>query len=121
MRFNKPRREPDQVRTRGVAPPVRERLGARAERRHSDRRARDAALPDGQAVPMWGYTCGAVIGHRRLVHGRQRVSRRSPACWQPPLITVPSGQPLTITLINALHIPLVPATIRTSTTCRPRS
>ena len=68
-----------------------------------------AALPDGQAVPMWGYSCGAVSGTGVSCTGATG-SAQVAGVWQPPLIRVPSGQPLTITLINALHIPLVPAT-----------
>ncbi len=53
-------------------------------------------LPDGSTVPMWGYFCGAT----------------SPACaklnpsaggnWSPVVITVPTGQTLTINLTNNL-------------------
>jgi hypothetical protein len=58
-------------------------------------------LPDGQTVPMWGYVCGASSGTGvtcTAPNGTAQVS----GTWQPPLITVPSSQSLTITLNNAL-------------------
>ena len=63
-------------------------------------------LPDGQTVPMWGYTCGdsltipvpSVNATCTAMNGDPQTS----TTWQPPLITVPSGQDLTITLVNAL-------------------
>ncbi len=57
-------------------------------------------LPDGQVVPMWGYTCGAVSG-TGVSCTAMNGSAQTATTWQPPLITVPSGQ-LTITLINKL-------------------
>src|SRR5882672_7552332 len=58
-------------------------------------------LPDGQAVPMWGYACGAVSGTGVSCTAANGAAQLG-GVWQPPLITVPSGQPLTITLINQL-------------------
>ena len=57
-------------------------------------------LPDGQVVPMWGYTCSAPSTgvSCTAMNGSAQVG----TTWQPPLITVPGGQPLTITLINKL-------------------
>ncbi len=57
-------------------------------------------LPDGQVVPMWGYTCSApgTGVSCTAMNGSAQVG----TTWQPPLITVPGGQPLTITLINKL-------------------
>ncbi len=61
-------------------------------------------LPDGQAVPMWGYTCGdalaAPIASVNATCTAMNGSAQSGTAWQPPLITVASGQPLTITLVN---------------------
>src|SRR5438105_2812354 len=63
------------------------------------------ALPDGQVVPMWGYGCGDYATPQvpsvnatctTLTGGSQT------GAWQPPLITMSSGQPLTITLNNKL-------------------
>ena len=55
-----------------------------------------ALLPDGSSVPMWGYSCdgGATANCRAL----------NPASvgWSPVVITVPTGQALTIHLTNNL-------------------
>ena len=59
------------------------------------------SLPDGQNVPMWGYSCGAVTG-TGVSCTAMNGSAQTAGVWQPPLITVPSGQPLTITLTNNL-------------------
>ena len=63
-------------------------------------------LPDGQAVPMWGYTCGdalaAPVASINATCTAMNGSAQSGALWQPPLIIVPSGQVLTITLVNHL-------------------
>src|SRR5882762_3344028 len=60
-----------------------------------------ATLPDGSAVPMWGYTCGAVAG--------ATCAKLNPAAaagvWSPVVITVPyvpTGTSLTISLTNSL-------------------
>ena len=58
------------------------------------------SLPDGQTVPMWGYACGAVSGTGVSCTAANGVAQTGG--WQPPVITVPSGSPLTITLINNL-------------------
>mgnify|MGYP001455829647 CR=1 FL=1 len=61
-------------------------------------------LPDGQSVPMWGYTCGdalvpAVPSSNAACAAANGVPQ-SGTTWQPPLVTVPAGQPLTITKTN---------------------
>jgi len=60
----------------------------------------NAALPNGQTVPMWGYTCtGAANG--------ASCAAANPAAgsnWSPVVITVPPGS-LTINLTNALPTP----------------
>ena len=64
-----------------------------------------AALPDGRAVPMWGYVCGDALspavpaGNASCTAGNGAL--QSASRWQPPVITVPAGQ-LTITLVNQL-------------------
>ncbi|HQR71125.1 MAG TPA: Ig-like domain-containing protein [Burkholderiaceae bacterium] len=58
-------------------------------------------LPDGQTVPMWGYTCGTVSG-TGVSCTAMNGSAQSATTWQPPLITVPAGQTLTINLTNSL-------------------
>jgi hypothetical protein len=61
----------------------------------------NATLPDGSTAPMWGYTCGGVVAgstatcaplNKNVVAGG----------WSPVLITVPTGQSLTINLTNNL-------------------
>ena len=55
-------------------------------------------LPDGQTVHMWGYSCGAVTNATcTAANGAAQTGG-----WQPPLLTVPAGGQLTITLINNL-------------------
>jgi hypothetical protein len=50
-----------------------------------------ATLPDGTAVPMWGYTCGAVASTATAT-----CAALNPAAgtgWSPVVITVPDHQP----------------------------
>src|SRR6266478_74265 len=68
-------------------------------------------LPDGSTVPMWGYTCTSVTG-TALASGSQTCTAlnphapaaigTTPAGWSPVVITVPTGQALTINLTNNL-------------------
>ncbi len=75
-----------------------------------------AVLPDGQVVPMWGYSCGAaVVGSTAATTAS--CAPTNPATiagglsagnWSPVLITVPysaSGTTLTINLTNGLTFP----------------
>src|SRR2546421_12652104 len=66
-----------------------------------------AVLPDGQSVPMWGYTCGAVtVGTGTCVAANPNAGTN----WSPVVITVPytelsagvSNTSLTISLTNNL-------------------
>ena len=58
-------------------------------------------LPDGQTVPMWGWTCGTVSGATcAAANGVPQLA--GGATWQPPLIRVPTGSSLSITLKNTL-------------------
>src|SRR6266699_6762825 len=63
-------------------------------------------LPDGSVVPMWGYTCGTVAltgpGCRPLNPAAPAATATTPAGWSPVVITVPTGQTLTISLTNSL-------------------
>lgn len=69
-------------------------------------------LPDGQSVPMWGYTCGDAAAQPPGVAGSASVNAACTALngtaqagganWQPPLIKVPAGTSLTINLVNRL-------------------
>src|SRR5215472_13603872 len=62
--------------------------------------ANTITLPDGSAVPMWGYTCGtAVTGSTATC-----VNTKA-AGWSPVVITVPTGAGLTINLTNSLPVP----------------
>src|SRR6266705_2538482 len=65
-----------------------------------------AVLPDGQSVPMWGYTCGTVTGTGTCVAANPNAGTN----WSPVVITVPytesapgvSNTILTISLTNNL-------------------
>ncbi|TLZ03415.1 MAG: hypothetical protein E6K39_14335, partial [Gammaproteobacteria bacterium] len=73
-----------------------------------------ATQPDGTAVPMWGYTCGtAVTGSTATctaLNPAVQTFNTNPATpvasvgslWSPVVITVPTGQDLTISLTNNL-------------------
>src|ERR1019366_6702080 len=56
-------------------------------------------LPDGSTVPMWGYSCGTVVGGSTAT-----CAALSPTAtgWSPVVITVPTGQTLQINLTNSL-------------------
>jgi hypothetical protein len=57
-------------------------------------------LPDGATVPMWGYSCGAVV-----TNSTATCAAANPAAgggWSPVVITVPTGQDLQINLTNNL-------------------
>ncbi|RDK02899.1 choice-of-anchor Q domain-containing protein [Paraburkholderia lacunae] len=61
-------------------------------------KATTAALPDGQAVPMWGYSCTpAAVAPATCAAANPGAG----ANWSPVVITVPPG-PLTINLTNSL-------------------
>ena len=59
-----------------------------------------AVLPDGQSVPMWGYSCGAVVAPATCAAANPKAGTG----WSPVVITVPAG-PLTINLTNSLPTP----------------
>jgi hypothetical protein len=60
-----------------------------------------ATLPDGSAVPMWGYSCGtAVAGSTATCLPLNPLV--TVGSWSPVVITVPTGQSLTINLTNSL-------------------
>src|SRR6266480_2617029 len=58
-------------------------------------------LPDGTAVPMWGYFCGTAATCAAL-NPASAATLTAPATWSPVVITVPTGQGLTINLTNSL-------------------
>jgi hypothetical protein len=66
-------------------------------------------LPDGAAVPMWGYSCGAAVSGSTATCAALNPAATAglvpPAVqrvWSPVVITVPTGQALTINLTNNL-------------------
>ncbi len=69
----------------------------------------NTTLPDGQTVPMWGYTCGDALAAPASAASvnasctAMNGTAQSASTWQPPLITLQAGQSLTITLINNLQ------------------
>src|SRR6267378_2830935 len=65
-------------------------------------------LPDGTVVPMWGYSCAGptvITGSTAtcaLLNPAAAAVGTTPASWSPVVITVPTGQGLTINLTNNL-------------------
>jgi hypothetical protein len=59
----------------------------------------NTTLPNGSSVPMWGYSCGAAVTGTTAT-----CTALNPAStgWSPVVITVPTGQALTINLTNNL-------------------
>jgi hypothetical protein len=66
----------------------------------------NATLPDGSVVPMWGYSCTAlaagVTSTATCAPLNPAATLTTPAGWSPVVITVPTGQALTINLTNSL-------------------
>src|SRR5580692_9558580 len=58
-------------------------------------------LPDGSTVPMWGYSCGTPVNGATATCATLNPSA-SAGSWSPVVITVPTGQALTINLTNDL-------------------
>ena len=58
-----------------------------------------ANLPDGSAVPMWGYSCGALV-----TGSTASCAKLNPVAtgWSPVVVTVPTGQTLQVSLTNNL-------------------
>src|ERR1700741_3959902 len=63
-------------------------------------------LPDGTVVPMWGYFCGTAAAGATAtcaaLNPASAATLTAPATWSPVVITVPTGQALTINLTNSL-------------------
>ncbi|HUO94925.1 MAG TPA: choice-of-anchor Q domain-containing protein [Steroidobacteraceae bacterium] len=55
------------------------------------------AMPDGTSVPMWGYSCAT-----GSTNCAPLIATPAAGQWSPVIITVPSGQDLTINLTNSL-------------------
>src|SRR5438876_2303430 len=66
----------------------------------------NALQPDGTSVPMWGYSCGAAvtgnIGTCTALNPAVQAGTAPAGTWSPVVITVPTGQDLTVTLTNNL-------------------
>src|SRR5512138_2005884 len=60
-----------------------------------------ATLPDGSAVPMWGYSCDAAQPTGTTATCAP-LGLAGPGAWSPVVITVPTGQDLQINLTNNL-------------------
>ena len=75
-------------------------------------------LPDGSIVPMWGYFCGTVVGGSTATCAATNPASAGTQ-WSPVVITVPSGQGLTIHLTNNLSF--TPATGSTTPNVIPTS
>ena len=58
-----------------------------------------ATLPDGGTVPMWGYSCGALVSGSTATCA---ALNQAASGWSPVVITVPSGQDLQVNLTNSL-------------------
>src|ERR1039457_6293337 len=54
-------------------------------------------LPDGSSVPMWGYSCGAVVTGATATCAKLNPTATG---WAPVVINVATGQTLTIKLPN---------------------
>src|SRR5256884_55256 len=71
-----------------------------------------ATMPDGAAVPMWGYTCGTLptgttstatcTALNKAVAAAALTTTPLVGVWSPVVITVPTGQTLQINLTNSL-------------------
>jgi hypothetical protein len=63
-------------------------------------------LPDGSTVPMWGYSCGTAAAGATAIcaalNPASAATATTGATWSPVVITVPTGQALTINLTNNL-------------------
>ena len=60
-------------------------------------------LPDGSTIPMWGYSCGAVVSTNAAPAATcAALNPNANGAWSPIVITVPTGQDLIINLTNNL-------------------
>jgi Bacterial Ig domain len=61
-----------------------------------------ASMPDGSTVPMWGYSCGAIVTGSSATCAA--LNPKAGTSWSPVVITVPTGAAggLTINLTNNL-------------------
>src|ERR1700730_3744789 len=68
-------------------------------------------MPDGSSVPMWCYTCGAVVTGSTATCAK--LNPTAPG-WSPVVIAVPTGQDLVINLTNNLSFGTTPNKVPTS-------
>ena len=61
-----------------------------------------AILPDGSSIPMWGYSCGAVVTGSTATCVALNPAAAAIGAWSPVVITVQTGQDLQINLTNNL-------------------
>ena len=66
-------------------------------------------LPDGSAVPMWGYACGTAVTGSTATCAKLNLTAPVNG-WSPVVITVPTGQDLQINLTNLLTFPITGST-----------
>ena len=63
-------------------------------------------MPDGTAVPMWGYSCGAAVASSTATCAALNPAAATAGTWSPVVITVPAASAgataLTINLTNNL-------------------
>jgi hypothetical protein len=71
-------------------------------------------LPDGSAVPMWGYACGTVVTGSTATCAKLNPTAPTTG-WSPVVITVPTGQDLQINLTNSLTFSVTGSTTATNT------
>jgi hypothetical protein len=83
--------------------------GAYAQAVNLTAAAANAVLPDGQSVPMWGYSCGAPVANSTATCAALNQAAATAGNWSPVVITVPylsTGTSLTISLTNNLPAPV---------------
>src|SRR5262250_2649926 len=61
-----------------------------------------ATTPDGNPVPMWGYSCGTAVLSSTAKCAALVQPAPASGVWSPVVITVPTGQSLRIDLTNSL-------------------
>jgi len=61
-------------------------------------------MPDGNTVPMWGWSCSSAVAPATCTTLTCGGYITGSTMWQPPLITIPTGQGLTVNLTNNLPV-----------------
>ena len=60
----------------------------------------NALMSDGSSIPMWGFSCGGAVSGSTATCAA--LNPGAAGAWSPVVITVPTGQALTINLTNNL-------------------